>query len=136
MPLRFLLTLCLASAVLSAQKKIDPHNTYHRLLCVVPMIGAGTKADPRRPEYIPLPHAGPPSRSGIIAFSQQISDDRNFALVEFVAADPAAFKDILADKRAVVKVFEKGRNTRAEIETEFRKHKSDFSLDGFGTVVR
>ncbi|MDQ6699113.1 MAG: hypothetical protein M3Z36_02880 [Acidobacteriota bacterium] len=116
----FFVCFCLAVSLapLSAQKKVDPRNTYQRLLCVVPMIGSGTKADPRRPEFVPLPKAGPPSRTGIIAFSQQISDDRNFARVEFVAADRSAFKDILADKRATVKVFEKGGNSRAQIETD------------------
>ena len=32
-----------------SQKRVDTRNTYERLLCVVPMVGAGTYEDPRRP---------------------------------------------------------------------------------------
>ena len=32
---------------LFAQHKVDPGNTYHRLLCIVPIVGSGTFEDPR-----------------------------------------------------------------------------------------
>jgi hypothetical protein len=116
---------------------VDPRNTYERLIMVVPMVGAGTYADPRRPLYAPLPPARgvAPSRSGIIAFCYQISDDGRSALVEFVARDRSGFKQILEDRRSDVKIFEKGKAKRAEIEAEFRKYKKNFDFDRFGVSV-
>lgn len=120
-----------------AQRRVDPRNRYERLLCVVPMVGAGTMADPRRPQYAPLPPArgAAPSRTGIIAFTFQPSDDGQNALVEFVARDRAAFQAILADTRPNVKIFEKGKARRSDIEAEFRKHKKNLDLDKFGVSL-
>ncbi len=99
------------------------------------MVGRGTPDDPRRPLYAPVPNPrAAPSRQGIIAFSYQLSDDGKFALVELVAANRAAFAAILADRRPDVKVFEKGKARREDIEREFRKYKRDFQLDRFRGV--
>jgi hypothetical protein len=79
--------LMLASLA-SGQRRVDPKNTYARIICVVPIVGNGTNNDPKRPQYAPWP---PPtaaqarSRSTILAFSQQVSDDGKFALLELVA---------------------------------------------------
>jgi hypothetical protein len=84
----------------------------------------------RRPAYAPVPARGTAaSRSGIIAFSCQPSDDKSLALCEFVAADPAALRPILSDR--LVKSFEKGKAQKADVETEFKKYKKDFDLDKF-----
>lgn len=128
--------LCLLILVvlpLSAQHKVDPRNTYERALAVVPIVGSGTPADPRRPMYAPVPH-GAPSRDGIVAFTWQISDDGRSALVEFVARDHAGLQAILDVRgtRSDVTIFEKGKDSRQDIEAEFRKHKKDFDLDQFG----
>ena len=86
-----------------------------------------------------MPQFRPPPRdsaaSGIIAYSFQESDDGRFALVEFVARDRKAFAAILADARTDIKVFQKGRHTRTQIETEFRKFKRDFDPDSFGLEI-
>ena len=84
-----------------SQRKVDPRHSYQRLICVVPMTGAGTAADPRRPLYAPA--ALTPGQPGILAYSHQISDDGRYALVEFVALDREAFAPILADRS--VKAF-------------------------------
>ncbi|MGE5648370.1 MAG: hypothetical protein ACM336_21535 [Acidobacteriota bacterium] len=118
-----------ASSALS-QNKVALRNMYDRLLCIVPMTGAGTPEDPRRPLYAPVPTPGaPPSRDGIIAFSFQESENGQYALVEFVARDRAAFKEILEDSR--VKSFERGRHKKDDIEKEFRKLRKDFDLSAF-----
>jgi len=87
--------------------------------------------------------------AAIVGFHYEISDDGNFALAEFFATDRAAFKPLLeAAKRPFasaeiapnrnaleggfdLKAFEAGKARRLDIETEFRKHKRDFSLDRF-----
>ena len=93
----------------SAQHKVDLRNTYDRILAIVPMIGAGTPADPRRPLYAPLP--GKTARDGIIAFAYQVSDNGKTALIELVARDRAAFAAISQDMsvRHDVQFFEKGK---------------------------
>lgn len=83
---------------LTAQLRVDPRHTYHRVMAVVPIIGKGTAVDPRRPMYAPLPgQIAPSSRKGILAYTFVESDDGRLALAEFVAADPAEFHDIFAD---------------------------------------
>jgi len=123
----------LLCAILSAQPpRVDPRNTYNRIVTVVPMIGKGTSADPRRPQYAPWPPNPAGTRTGIIAFNHQVSDDGKSALVEFIARDRSAFATILADKS--LKVFEKGKDKKDDIEKEFKKYKKDFDLAKFGMV--
>jgi hypothetical protein len=124
-----------------AQDSVPPEFAYQRLYARVPMIGAGTKDDPRRPMFVPVPSIGRPARGesdapAIISFQMQESDDKQFALVEFVAADPDAFKLILQSTDPRVKAFVRGRDKKEDIEAEFKKHKRDFSLDNFGGKAR
>jgi hypothetical protein len=137
---RMLRGVCLACAFfgslapVSAQKyRVSPRNMYERLMTVVPIIGAGTFADPKRPMYAPLlSQANPLSRKGILAYSYQTSDDGKYALVEFVAQDPTAFKAILADTS--IKHFQKGKDSPVAIEIELKKYKKDFDFAHFGAV--
>jgi hypothetical protein len=136
MYLRLFIVAILAAQALLAQRArgVDLRNTHHRVLAAVPFVGSGTYADPRRPAYAPLPVRGTaPSRSAIIAFSCQPSDDKQLNVCEFVAADPAALRPILADRS--IKAFEKGKARKADIETELKKHKKDFDLDKFAVNV-
>ncbi len=77
----------------------------------------------------------PAASAGIIAFSWQLSDDGNFALVEFVARDRKALLPILQSANPAVKAFEKGKAKAEDIEKEFKKHKKDFTLDDLEAVV-
>ena len=125
--------VCLFAPFMPAQQRVDARNMYERVWTVVPIIGKGTLTDPKRPMYAPVPSAiNPTSRTGIVGFTHVMSDDGNFALVEFVARDRAAFKDILADK--TLKAFLKGRDKREDVEAEFKKHKKDFDFNKFGLV--
>lgn len=127
-----------------AQQRVGPNLSYERLLAVVPMVGAGTYEDPRRPKYAPtgplhLPQeaasdavqpngeANQRVRTGIVGFSFVVSDDSQFALVQFVAVRKADLKAILADPD--VRSFVRGKTRRVDIETEFRKFKADITLD-------
>ncbi|HXI43337.1 MAG TPA: hypothetical protein VNH18_07485 [Bryobacteraceae bacterium] len=120
-----------------AQHRVDLRNTHERVLCVVPLVGSGTPADPVRPQYAPLPQTDgtAPSRDGIIAFTFQLADDGKHALAEFVAENQSAFKDLLADTNPEVKIFKKGKHKREDIEKEFKKHKKDIDLDNFEVAV-
>jgi hypothetical protein len=119
-----------------SRRAVDLRNTYHRLIAVVPLVGSGSRTDPRRPAYVPLSTAAPAkgaARTGIIAWQHQLSDDKKFALVEFVATDRSAFTAILADRS--VTAFEKGKARGADIELELKKFKKDFDLSKLGVVV-
>ncbi len=113
---------------------VDGHHTYYRLLTVVPMTGSGTHEDPKRPLHVPVNRLDASSRQDIIAFTQLPSDDRKFAIVEFVAADRAAFKSILADTS--LHLFEKGKDSDDVIEAFLQKYRKGFKLQGFGAVTR
>ncbi len=125
--------LCSIAPVFAQKNRVSPRNMYERLVTVVPMVGAGTFGDPKRPMYAPLAsQANSTSRVGILAYSYQTSDDGKYALVEFVAQDPAAFRDILAN--ASVKHFQKGKDKPEDIEKELKKYKKDFDISRFGIV--
>lgn len=133
---RILAGLLLVASLGSGQRKVDPKNTYARIICVVPMVGTGAANDPRRPQYAPWPPPSAPqvrSRSTIVAFTQQLSDDGKSALIELVALDRSAFQAILNDKQ--IKVFVKGTDKKDDIEKELKKYKKDFDLDKFGVVM-
>jgi hypothetical protein len=110
---------------------------YERVMAIVPLTGKGTFDDPKRPMYAPTPaelHTAAATRTGILGFTHVMSDDGQFALVEFVARDRSAFQRILADSS--VKTFLRGRDKREDMEAEFLKHKKDFDFAHFGVRMR
>ena len=108
---------------------------YERVLAVVPLVGSGTLSDPIRPMYAPAPsELVPGSRTGILAYTHVLSDDGKVALVEYVAADHAAFKEILSDP--TIKAFLKGRDKREDALAEFLKHKKNFDFTNFGVKIQ
>ena len=124
----FVLFSALFSGTVFGQHAVDPAQRYHRLICLVHLTGSGTASDAIRPEHVPV-SADPASRSGILAWSFQPSDDGQMAIVLYVAADRRAFAEILADTRPEIRIFEIGKDDRATIETELRKYKKNFTLD-------
>lgn len=114
-----------------AQRRVDPRNTYHRVICVVPLTGTGTAADPKRPQYAPWPASQDPK--GIIAFYFEPTDDGKSAVVEFVAQNGAALLPLLNDKSILA--FEKGVSSQATVEAAIQQVRKDFSLETFGMVM-
>jgi hypothetical protein len=131
---RQLTLLCILAASVFSQQRVDSGNLYHRILAVLPMVGTGTWDDPKRPMFVPPPSQMSTDRSGILAFQFQLSDDGKFALVELVTANKAAFSPILTAAVPNVKVFEVGKDSRAAIETEFKKYKVNFTFDSFRPI--
>jgi hypothetical protein len=131
--LRAVALLLLFMNALFAQNRVSPEMMYHRVWAVVPLIGSGKPDDPKRPMFVPAPaeqaaKARKGDRSGIIGYSMQLSDDGNFALVEFVGATPADLKFIVNSQAPGVKAFERGTAKKEDIEAEFKKHKAAFAL--------
>ena len=128
--------LCLLSffsVPVFGQKKVDGRNTYERLLAILPLVGKGTLADPKRPMFAPLPaEMSAANRTGIIAYHYVLSDDGNSALVEFVAVHRSVFQAILTGaSQAGGKTFQPGSATAAQVEAEFQKLHKGFRLDQF-----
>jgi hypothetical protein len=132
MRVRLLLEFSLFASLLSAQHIVDSHNTYSRIIAVVPMVGAGTPKDPRRPQYAPWPLSKARGRTDILSYSHVVSDDGRFAVVEFVALDRKAFQALFDDK--TIKVFEKGKDTKDDINRALKLFKKDFDLTTFSKV--
>ena len=137
--IRALAALSVFTATLFAQGHVASENLYTRVLCVVPMIGTGTAADPIRPMFVPaapdpsqVPDVAPATTSpGILAFQYQLSDDGNYALVELVGVDRNALVAVFNSTDARVKVFDLATTKKADIDTEFQKYKKTFSLDKY-----
>ncbi len=121
------------SAPLSTRQvrpRVDPANAYERVFAIVPMVGAGTMDDPKRPLYAPAPHSqSPAAHAGILGYHFEISDDGMRALVEFVAKDRSAFKALLAD--STVTPFVRGQQDLARIVAAFLALKKDFNINTF-----
>jgi hypothetical protein len=136
--LRGIALFLLCMNALFAQNRVSPEMMYHRVWAIVPLTGTGTPDDPRRPMFVPSRSEQAAKkkgdRSGILGFSMQISDDGNFALVEFVGATPADLRFIVASNAAGVKAFERGTATKAQIEAEFQKYKAGFTLSTLGNI--
>jgi hypothetical protein len=159
---RALFIACSACFPLLAQQPVDSGLTYHHVWAVTPIIGSGTPADPRRPLFVPAQPAAASDRTGVLAYGMQLSDDGNFALVEFVFQSPAAFQNILAKQAAAMalnvaaaapgrgpsalqtalqaaipglQIFERGKATQSDILAEFQKHKKSFSFANSHPVI-
>ena len=101
-------------------------------------------ADPKRPMFAPAGNRGeaaaptklaPQSKTAILAYSWQVSDDGQSAIVEFVARDQAAFATILSSKDARVQTFQRGKNGKDETESALKKAKKDFDPKNFGVKM-
>jgi hypothetical protein len=128
------------SAPVAATPRVDETNhvdagkAYYRVYAVVPIIGAGTSSDPKRPMFAPAPNANFDHSTSIIGFQMQLSDDHTMALVEFVGANRAALLPIITTTDVTSVVFERGKTTKATIEAEFQKYKKGFTLDSWTPV--
>ncbi len=115
---------------------VGSRHQHERVIALVPFVGSGTMEDPKRPMFTPQPGAvAAGSKTDIVAFHFLPSDDGNFAIVELIARDKAAFAAILASTDSRVKVFLRGRDSRAAVETFLQQYRKDFTLDSFGEVV-
>ena len=128
---RILIVLLAFASAVNAQRRVDPRNTYHRVVCVVPLEGSGTAADPTRPKYAPWPVSQDPT--GIIGFYFEPTDDGKSAVVEFVAQNRAALQIILNDR--TIQAFEKGIASQSTIDAAIQPVRKDFSLETFGMVM-
>ncbi len=125
-----------------AQHRVDADRMYARVYAIVPMIGSGTWADPRRPMFAPIPQQMTPgSRTGIIAFNSVESDDGKFALVEIVAATRPQMAIITSQTNAQLsavpgfQIFDRSTASAATVQNAFQPLKKNFDITKFRVVV-
>ena len=96
-----------------------------RMLVVVPMVGAGTWEDPRRPALV---------REAGVAFRYQVSDDGQTAIVEVSPRGPLDWKRVEESirKEPRAKVFRPSKDKQDDVVFELKQLKKDFSIDSFG----
>lgn len=142
MPMRrpwcaYALLSCLLCPVSPGQRRVDDRNLGERIILIVPIVGAGTVDDPKRPLFVPTQADREVARASkeplITSYSVVLSDDRKYALVELVADDRKALEAVLKETRSDVKRFDiqKGKAKKEDIELEFRKYKKDFDFGKF-----
>jgi hypothetical protein len=134
-PLVFFVVAVLCFGVaLSAQRRVDPRYSYHRVIAVVPLVGAGSPEDPIRGKYVPTPQTAGPPGTGIIAFAVELTDDGKRAIVELVAVQRAT---LARSWRTVASwFFEKGVARAADVESAIQPLRKDFSLQTFGVPIQ
>jgi hypothetical protein len=118
-----LAVVCLMASGVFAQDRVDARMTGERVILVVPIVGAGTIDDPKRPLFAPKPGEDSP----VDGFSWVPTDGGRLAIVVLRARQPEALQSALADARVQL-AFQRGKHTRDQIETALRKLKRDFSL--------
>jgi hypothetical protein len=137
MCLRFLcsLALFLLPTISPAQQRVDPHFTHFRAICIFP-VNPHSKhaANAFLPDYLPAPDD--PDQKGILAYSQEISDNGKWAIAEIVVVDRKSLQEVLEDVRPGVWVVEKGRLSKDEIHGKLKQFKKNFDIENFGAVVR
>ena len=114
-----------------AQHDSAVHARKERIVAIVPMVGAGTWDDPKRPMFVPGRQEARGATPGITAFRYQVSDDGRFAIVEFQAPSRRELKAILESTASGVKALDPTRLTKAQAEAELKLLKRDFDLDRF-----
>lgn len=98
-----------------------------KLVVVTALAGQGTWADPRRPAL--------PAGVGL-NYRWVASDDGQWAIVDVELPRASeeglrALDEAAAGRGPAVKVFERGRGKKEDVERELRRYRKDFDLDEF-----
>jgi hypothetical protein len=127
------LSLCLCLETIGfCQSQADLSHLYQRVICVVPLTGKGTWADPKRPLLAPLASQEGRGKSGILAYYQEPTDDGTAVIAVIVAADRASLQPIFSVANASgVAVFEHGKQTDQQIQSALTAVKKNFDLKRF-----
>ena len=125
--MQYLLAIIAIPSLLLGQaqfRKVDPQLTHERIIAIVPMVGAGTARDPKRPLFSDL--------AGLTGFTAEISDDGRFALVEFVAKENK-FLTPLANSGQ--RQERKDSPNKDAVLEEFKRYKRNFKPERFGLAI-
>ena len=76
------------------------------MIALVHLTRSGKTGDPMRPDFAPAEASK--DRTGILAWSYQLTDDKTLAIVHYVSAQRAAIEPIVSDKRPDPKFLKAG----------------------------
>ena len=143
----FALLLTCAYTLL-AQGSVPTSFLYHHVWAVVPLVGKGSKDDPKRPMFSPsrgeqkaradkakASKGNPNARiddgdtPAVLGFTMVLTDDKKSAIVEFVGLNSQSMTSITHSNEKGVITFEQGKANKNDIEKEFQKYKAGFTLD-------
>lgn len=138
--LRATVGVCLFGSLCFSQSHSDFHASHHRMICVVPLIGAGTVQDPRRPLLAPIaaqlharqkpnPLGGYQSTldSDLLSYQSVLTDDGQSAIVMFTAQSQSAV-NVLRKQPGILRVFDSQNSKAADLVPQLRQFKKDFDL--------
>jgi len=92
------IAVLVSAAMLPAQRRVDPRNSFYRVIAVVPLV-AGANGAAAWPKYVPTAPPAGSSAPSIIAFASEISDDGQHAVIELVAQIPRRWRTSLPTNR-------------------------------------
>jgi len=125
--MKALLAYIVIPALLLAQaqfRAVSPLLTHERIVAIVPMVGAGTAKDPKRPMFSDLP--------GLLGFTAELSDDGRFALVEFAAKERSQLNILVNSGQRLAR---KDSAAKDAIYEEFKQYKRTFNPQRFGVAI-
>ena len=99
-----------------------------KTLLTVPMVGAGTWEDPKRPAFV---------RETGVPFRYQVSDDGLTAIVEAMPRTLAesAKLDDLAKKEPRARLYRPEKDKQSDVLIELKKQKRDFDESAFTGLI-
>lgn len=104
-----------------------------RMIVVVPMVGAGTAEDPRRPMGMP---AGDAKQESPVGYRYVVSDSGRLAIVAITAPSRKHLDSVLTGYGALAEAFNPLNHERATVEKALKLIRRDFDLDSFLGVIR
>ena len=130
--------LCALTVVfcLNAASQPGGNLKFQRIIAVVPMVGAGTYSDPKRPMFCPSPAELATATEGgkrpwLLSFHFELGDDGQTAIVEFTAPDRPSLNAILRSTDARVTIYEPNKITLDNLKQALQKVKATFDLERF-----
>jgi len=113
--------------LLLAQAQFRPVSlllTHEWIVAIVPMVGAGTAKDPKKPMFSDLP--------GLLGFTAELSDDGRFAFVEFAAKERSQLDTLVNSGQRLAR---KDSAAKDAIYEEFKQYKRTFNPQRFGVAI-
>ena len=111
-----------------------------RVVVIVPITGNGTYEDPRRPDLGELQTKG----ADPMSYRWEPSDDGKFAIVLLSSSKTGAARTTATQAKSKAQlqglspsldeVFERGKHSKAEIETAIKHIKKDFTMESLAGV--
>jgi hypothetical protein len=118
------------------QHRVDDSNSYHRIICIVPLIGSGKWDDPKRPMFAPVASQIGRGKSGILAYYHEMTDNGQAAIVVFVVADRAVLQPILTSAVSGVQVFDLNATSPLAAQAALTSVRKDFDWKRFAVRVQ